>query len=679
MRIMAILLGGCLKAPPVDFGITEDTGGHITYALGAGLALAARRDVTSVELVTRLIDDDRLGPAYSLPRERVADGLSIVRIDSGDRRYLSKEANTADRPAFTAALIAHIERHGAPDLVHAHFADAAEVALALRDRSGIPFVYTAHSLGADKAACGVCDPGLERRLAVEGRAIAGADAIVASSRDEAERQLMLYPGADPARIHRIAPGARLDHEATPSSALGRSLTAPFLRDPDKPVILAIARPVAKKNLAGLVDMYAAHPSLRAKANLVVVAGLRDAPDSGEDEQRAVIADLLDRMDRHDLYGSLALPKRHSQAEVASLYAYARETGGVFVNPALTEPYGLTLTEAASHGLPVVATDQGGPADIVAQLGHGSVADPRDPAAFSGEIAALLDDHARWSAASITGRERSRALGWPAYSEAFVKMATRLLTPQIARPAPRPQQLLLCDIDNTLTGCRDGAGALAELMHRDKDLTFGVATGRSLQEAERILADWSYPDPSVLVTSVGSEMYWRTARGLRSDTDWLAAIEDDWDREACRAALAGLPGLALQPTVEQRRFKLSYFAEPTAVDAVTSHLRAAGLAARVIHSHGHFLDILPRRAGKGAAMTWVANALGVPLTSVWAAGDSGNDLDMLEACPNPILVANHDAQLASLAARPHVFVSRQRHAGGIVEALQRRAEVRERAA
>ena len=38
MRILHIALAGCLKAPPVDYGITEDTGGHIAYVLGAAVA-----------------------------------------------------------------------------------------------------------------------------------------------------------------------------------------------------------------------------------------------------------------------------------------------------------------------------------------------------------------------------------------------------------------------------------------------------------------------------------------------------------------------------------------------------------------------------------------------------------------------------------------------------------------
>uniref|UniRef100_UPI0025DDDAE4 glycosyltransferase n=1 Tax=uncultured Sphingomonas sp. TaxID=158754 RepID=UPI0025DDDAE4 len=335
MRVMSIALGGCIKAPPVAFGLTEDTGGHITYALGAAQALAARHDVSAVEIVTRLIDDPALGSAYARPYEVIDARLAIRRIDTGNRAYLSKEASCADRPAFIVALLRHIETADLrPDVIHAHFSDAAEVAAAVRARFGIPFIYTAHSLGIDKAnSVGADGNSLNERIAHEGRAIVEADAIIASSRDEAERQLMLYPGASPARIHCVPPGASLDGAGPPDVAAAAALVAPFLRDPAKPMLLAIARPVRKKNLAALVDLYAADAHLRQRCNLVIVAGLRDGPDSGEDEQRAVIGSLIDRLDRHDLYGSLALPKRHGAGDVAGLYALAKATGGLFVNPA----------------------------------------------------------------------------------------------------------------------------------------------------------------------------------------------------------------------------------------------------------------------------------------------------------------------------------------------------------
>lgn len=56
--------------------------------------------------------------------------------------------------------------------------------------------------------------------------------------------------------------------------------------------------------------------------------------------------------------------------MTEIYRFAAVTKGLFVNLALQEPFGLTLIEAAAHGLPSVATKNGGPVDIVATLRNG---------------------------------------------------------------------------------------------------------------------------------------------------------------------------------------------------------------------------------------------------------------------------------------------------------------------
>lgn len=266
MRIMSIDVGGCISARP-QYGITQDTGGHITYILGEMTALARRNDVASAEIVTRLFDDPLLDPVHSQSFEQVAPKVSITRIDSGNRRYLAKEALEADRAAFTQALIAELSSgRTLPDIIHAHFADAAEVANEIGRVFGIPFVYTAHSLALDKAATmSTVDDGMRRRIDHETAAIANAAAVIGSSRDECERQLVAYPGAQIGKIHCITPGTHKllrDHKAK-----AEALIAPFLREPGRPIILAIARPVWKKNLAALIDAFGSDPR----------AGSRSAP------------------------------------------------------------------------------------------------------------------------------------------------------------------------------------------------------------------------------------------------------------------------------------------------------------------------------------------------------------------------------------------------------------------
>lgn len=681
MRLMHLALGGCLKAPPVRFGLTEDTGGHITYILGLVQELARRDSVSHVDVVTRRFDDPELGPEYDAPVDELGPKARIVRLSTERRDYLSKEALARELPSFTQALLDHIAAMPQrPDLLHAHFADAGSAALAVRARFGISVVFTAHSLGCDKqaamAADGACDsPILAGRIAQENAVIGQADAIIASSRDEAERQLMRYPGARAETIHRMTPGTSLPVAAADETE-ARALIAPFLRDPSKPIVLAIARPVAKKNLDGLIDIFAAPKRLRDIANLVVLAGLRDGIDSGPDDQNDVFARMLARIDAHDLYGTVAYPKRHDQAHVQALYRLAARTGGVFVNPAFCEPFGLTLLEAAEHGLPVVATSFGGPRDIIAELGHGFIADPRDVKAFGTAIESVLTDPTTWANASQNGLTRIAQMGWPAYVSRYLELCENLIAPQ-ARPSPaldaseeKPRAILFSDIDNTLTGSRDAAERFAAWRARERRVGFAVATGRSLQEAQNVLARWRLPEPDIFITSVGSEIYRRGAeRRLDQDQGYAAHIAVGWDAGAIEGALAGMAGLRLQDPVEQRAFKRSYFAaHPSVADAVAVRLAEAGIDAHVIFSHGMLLDVLPARAGKGAALRWCAAELDMSEDSCVAAGDSGNDLDMLAVSGRSIVVANRTTELEAITSQRHVYVAAASHADGVLEGL-----------
>ena len=75
----------------------------------------------------------------------------------------------------------------------------------------------------------------------------------------------------------------------------------------------------------------------------------------------------------------------------ALYEMAARSGGVFVSPALHEPFGLTLLEAAAAGLPVVATAQGGAADIVRLVGHGLSVDPHDRDAIAAACLRVIEE------------------------------------------------------------------------------------------------------------------------------------------------------------------------------------------------------------------------------------------------------------------------------------------------
>ncbi|RVT81748.1 HAD-IIB family hydrolase [Rhodobacteraceae bacterium CCMM004] len=663
MRLMHIALGGCLSAAPIRYGVTEDTGGHIAYVLGAAAAQARRAEIRDVAIVTRAFDAPEIGPGFDRAQEVLPGGCRILRLATGRRDYLEKDALEAEIPALCRAFLDLLRRCERPDVIHAHFADAAVLARAAERAFGIPWLFSAHSLGRDKDARAGC-AALRRRIRRESQAIRGATAIIASSRDEAERQIAAYDPDAAGRTHRINPGTDLLPDR--GTAAARRLIAPFLRDPERPIVLAIARPVAKKNLAALIDAYAGSPDLRARANLVVVAGQRAGLTGGGGPAAGVLADLFDRVDRNDLWGAVALPRRHGHEDVRSLYALAAD-GGVFVNPALSEPFGLTVVEAAQAGVPVVATRNGGPADILAQVGGGRLVDPTAPDEIAAACLDALADPRRPARAETARAAARAAFSWDRWAEEVAAVCAGL-----RRPAPVPHRaarLLASDMDGTLTGDRAAAARFARHLERTPDLAFAVATGRPVSEARRVLATWGLPLPRILIAAVGSEI-WRLDRGgaYRLDRAYAQAIDADWPRAAILRALAAA-GLRPQAAYEQRRWKLGYLGGADAGARARAALDAAGLHARVIASHARFVDVVPAAAGKAAAVAHVARGLCLTLDACIAAGDSGNDADMLTACGAAVLPANALDELADIAG-PGLYRSSLPHAAGVLDGLAR---------
>ncbi|TBN39080.1 glycosyltransferase [Paracoccus subflavus] len=662
MYVMHIALGGCIAQPPIRYGLTQDTGGHIAYVLGAATAQACLSGMSRVDILTRLFNDPALGPDHAVPVQQIGPKLRILRLKGPSPAYLTKEALEAELPALSDAfldLLSLLPRK--PDILHCHFADAAELGLAARARFGIPVLYTPHSLAVDKLDC-MSAPGCDARLDRERRAIAGADAIIASSRDEAERQIPAYDPDSSGRVWRINPGIAL-----PPSA-GHARAAGMLRDgldrPELPFLLAIARPVGKKNLSGLMRAYLSSPALRDAANLVILAG----QDGAEPEQRALRGELA-RM-AGAAPGKVLLPPRHDAALVPQFYRLAAAQGGVFVNPALHEPFGLTLIEAARFGLPVVATQNGGPVDILATIGHGLAIDPRSPAAIAKACLHLVRNRGEWDRLSRNALDRHTRYDWGTWAERVCTIARRLTRKSAPlRPMPLPRSVLAFDIDGTLTGCPRSVPAFArwasEAPRRRQHVV--IATGRSLPEARRILADWSLPEPAVIIASVGSEIWRANRRGsLAPCRDYAAWIGQDWQPDAIRGLLARLP-VAWQPRHDQRRWKISLTGTEAEASQIRQALDDAGLPARVIPSHGRFIDILPRRAGKAGALAFEAGRLGLTLADCVAAGDSGNDACMLAAAGRAIIVGNAWAELR-LCDRPGLYRAARAHAAGVIEGL-----------
>ncbi|MBL8249211.1 MAG: glycosyltransferase, partial [Candidatus Competibacter sp.] len=81
---------------------------------------------------------------------------------------------------------------------------------------------------------------------------------------------------------------------------------------------------------------------------------------------------------------------------------------LFVLPSRAEGISNTILEAMACGLPVVATDVGGNAELVAKGETGQLVPANDPAALAAAIRGYVDDPDRMRAHGAAGRRRVEA-------------------------------------------------------------------------------------------------------------------------------------------------------------------------------------------------------------------------------------------------------------------------------
>lgn len=706
-------LHGLIRPTNLEMGRDADTGGQVKYVLELGRCLSEREDIGQVDLFTRLIADKRVSSDYSEPVTQINEKFRIVRIQCGGRKYIRKELLWPHLEEYVDKTIKYIKRNDAiPDIIHGHYPDAGYVGLQLADILGLPFVYTGHSLGRAKQAR-LHDQGMseaemikrfkiDRRIAVEEQILARADRVITSTRHEIEEQYGLYHNKEVPEYQVIPPGIDVDtfypyyHDTLDDSERSendRYAQASMLKElnrffmnPEKPLILALSRPDKRKNIDGLVDAYGGDLELQSMANLAVFAGLRKDIDAMADNEKEVLTHMLLAMDKYDLYGKMAIPKKHDfEYEVPALYRIAAEKGGVFINPALTEPFGITLLEASATGVPIVATNDGGPNDIIRNCENGILVDVSQPDRITGALRKIIADKDLWDRYSKNGiMNVRRHYTWQSHAATYAEAIKTLIADnrktnlKTARPSDplgkrlmRLDRFLITDIDNTLIG--DDNARLPELIdilkrYQDR-IGFGVATGRTSDAARDILKEYGIPHPDVIICSVGSALFYGTCDN--PNRGWASHIANRWNRKKIIDLLKDIDFLEFQEAENQRRYKVSYYMDPgkDRLAAIHDRLLAHRCRYTLIYSHDRYLDILPFRASKGKAIRYLSYRWEIPLMNFLVCGDSGNDEEMLRGEPRAVVVGNYSHELEPLRGSRNVYFAKSPCAGGIIEGLR----------
>ena len=437
MYIAHFAVHGLLRFSDPQLGIDPDTGGVIDYVLRLSEALARTEGIQRVDVFTRRIEDSRVANSYAEHIEPIAKGANIIRLDFGPKGYILKNIlwSYLDECAERAITFFKTQKV-LPDMLHAHYADSAYVCDKISTELNIPYVFSVHALGKAKYRAMIeaghdadtldKELNIRRRIYAEEEAFKRAKAYIASSEEEVKSHFSLYD-YQLDRCHLIYPGYNDHAFCAQGDAYPDLRWASFFSDAHKPILINVSRPDRTKNVESLIKIFAENAGLRSRCNLAIYMGQRDDIDSLEAPRQAFYNRILHLIDRYDLYGSIAYPKTNKREDIPAYYRYIAKHNGLYINSALSEPFGIGILEAIACGLPVVSHNSGGVTGIVTNCDSGYIANIGDESAFAEQILNLLDDSAtRHRMSDVGARKAVQHYSWDVHAKKYSQLASGLL-------------------------------------------------------------------------------------------------------------------------------------------------------------------------------------------------------------------------------------------------------------
>ncbi|HEU24301.1 MAG: glycosyltransferase family 1 protein [Mesoaciditoga sp.] len=401
MRVIFVNPQGNFDSKDSRLSSHPDFGGQIVYV--KEVAIAMEKMGVNVDIVTRRIEDP-LWPEFSSKFDGYhGTNVRIVRIDFGPSEFLPKEKLWPYLGEFAKKMADFYKKEGL-DFITTHYGDGGISGAMLSKYLKIPFSFTAHSLGAQKMDKLDVDEknfshfdeiyNFSARILAEGISMKYSSFNVVSTRMEQFEQYghklyRDYIDVNDKKFKIIPPGVnnrifnpnRVDDKKIEEKVRSISGTSPL--------IIISSRLDPKKNHISVVKAYVKSPILRERYDLLIVTnGFEDPYNNKYDNE--VIKEIIDFVIKNNLKSKVHFINIENQKDLASLYKVARRNNSFFVSMALYEPFGLAIIEAMACGLPVVATKNGGPTDIIRD-GEGLLADPQNLDEIKTQMEKLMDE------------------------------------------------------------------------------------------------------------------------------------------------------------------------------------------------------------------------------------------------------------------------------------------------
>ena len=239
---------------------------------------------------------------------------------------------------------------------------------------------------------------------------------------------------------------------------------------------------------------------------------------------------------------------------------------------------------------------------------------------------------------------------------------------------KPVALISSDLDGTLAGDAPATRLFRETwdsLDAGQRPLLIYNSGRLADDILDFVTAAGLPQPDYVIGGVGTMLV--APRGTASLDRFHDRLSEGWSLDAVEEILGAHDSTERQPDIYQHAFKSSWYlhnADARMLADIERKLQRAGVAFTMVYSSRRDLDILPLRADKGQALTWLGEELGIGLDEMLVAGDTGNDRSMFDLPGvRGIVVGNALPELRAIGeGNPSIFNARRTHAAGVLEGL-----------
>ena len=229
-----------------------------------------------------------------------------------------------------------------------------------------------------------------------------------------------------------------------------------------------------------------------------------------------------------------------------------------------------------------------------------------------------------------------------------------------------QKMIATDIDGTIYDGFHSANEFFDLMSRKSGIIICYVTSRSLPSTLNLIDSGLIPKPNYICASVGTVIY--DYYSQQEIDNYVCQSLDGWNPSLIKKIYC--EGIILQEPSEQSPRKISYYwdGQHASLNLFKEILKSV-MGCRFIVSSGRFIDVIPAKMGKGAAIEYLAWILDIPSSSILGAGDTETDIEICQISGGFVIPQGTSSKMRKAAKQMNhnVYEATRSYGEGVVDA------------